>query len=54
MLLSSSKPFYHKRRRVVIDQIMRGKYAFSAATWETISDDAKDFVGYVVGEYLLV
>lgn len=44
MLLSAAKPFYHKRRRVVIDQIMRGKYSFSAATWENISDQAKDFV----------
>ena len=44
MLLSASKPFYHKRRRVVIDQIMRGNYEFSAATWESISDEAKDFV----------
>ena len=48
MLLSASKPFYHKRRRVVIDQIMRGKFSFSAATWENISDDAEDFVKHLL------
>lgn len=44
MLLSSTKPFYDKQRRVMIDRIMKGKYSFSAPTWEIISDSAKDFV----------
>jgi len=44
MLLSASKPFYHRRRRVVIDQIMRGRFKFTAATWDNVSEDAKDFV----------
>jgi serine/threonine protein kinase len=30
--LSASKPLYHKRRRVVIDYIMRGKYDFEVNT----------------------
>jgi calcium-dependent protein kinase len=44
MLLSASKPFYHKRRRQMIDQIMRADFSFQSPAWETISEDAKDFV----------
>lgn len=44
MLLSSTKPFYHRRRRVIVDLIMRGDYNFNAPTWGKVSDDAKDFV----------
>jgi serine/threonine protein kinase len=44
MLLSSSKPFYNKNRRYMVDLIMRGDFKFDAAIWETISEDAKDFV----------
>lgn len=43
MLLSASKPFYHKRRRKMIDLIMRGKFEFYAPVWKDISDDAKSF-----------
>jgi len=48
MLLSASKPFYHKRRRKMVDLIMRGAYDFSMPIWETVSDGAKDFVDKVL------
>ncbi|KAL7559058.1 hypothetical protein ACA910_018413 [Epithemia clementina (nom. ined.)] len=44
MLLSASKPFMHKRRRKMIDMIMRGAYHFDAPVWDLISTEAKDFV----------
>lgn len=44
MLLSASKPFYHKRRRKMIDQILRADYSFQAPVWKSISENAKDFV----------
>lgn len=43
MLLSSSKPFYSKKRRKLIDLIMRGTVSFSNPIWETVSDSGKDF-----------
>ncbi len=43
MLLSSSKPFYSKKRRKLIDLIMRGTVNFNNPIWETISDSGKDF-----------
>jgi calcium-dependent protein kinase len=45
MLLSASKPFYSKRRRKMIDLIMRCDYTYETAVWqEAISADAKDFI----------
>jgi len=44
MLLSSQKPFYNKRRRKVIDRIMRCDYKFRGEIWEQLSDDSKDFI----------
>jgi calcium-dependent protein kinase len=45
MLLSASKPFYSKRRRKLIDLIMRCDYTFETPIWkEAISADAKDFI----------
>ena len=49
MLLGNQKPFYHKRRRKVIDKIMRCEYRFSGKYWEQISGEGKDFI-----EHLLV
>lgn len=43
MLLSSSKPFYSRRRRKLIDLIMRGRVTFDTPSWGEISDGAKDF-----------
>jgi len=44
MLLSASKPFYSRRRRKMIDLVMRGKVYFDSPVWESISDEGKDFV----------
>jgi calcium-dependent protein kinase len=44
MLLSSHRPFYSKKREVMIDKIMRCDYSFKKEYWEPISDEAKDFI----------
>jgi serine/threonine protein kinase len=44
MLLSSHRPFYHKRRKVMIDRIMRADYDFDKDYWKPISDEAKDMI----------
>lgn len=44
MLLSTSKPFWSKRRRVLVDKIMRVAYTFDSPVWEKLSDKSKDFV----------
>ena len=44
MLLSSHRPFYNKRRKVMIDRIMRCDYTFEKDYWRPISDEAKDFI----------
>ena len=48
MLLSASKPFAHKRRRKMIDLIMRGAYNFDSSVWEGVSEEAKDFVASLI------
>jgi len=44
MLLSSQKPFYDKRRKKLIDKIMRAHFQFRGVLWEQVSSEAKDFV----------
>lgn len=44
MLLSSTKPFYHRKRRYMIDRILRCDYNFHGKQWEHVSQPAKDFV----------
>ena len=44
MLLSSHRPFYHKKRAVMIDKIMRCDYNFRKDYWKPVSDEAKDFL----------
>lgn len=44
MLLSASKPFYHKKRSLMIDAIMRGKPKYDTPTWDKVDETAKDFV----------
>lgn len=44
MLLSSHRPFYHKRRKVMIDRIMRADYTFEKDYWKPISDEAKEYI----------
>jgi calcium-dependent protein kinase len=44
MLLSSTKPFYHRKRRYMIDRILRCDYNFHGKQWEGVSQSARDFV----------
>ena len=44
MLLSSHRPFYHKKRKVMIDRIMRVDYSFAKDYWKPISDEAKEYI----------
>lgn len=44
MLLSSHRPFYSKKRPVMIDKIMRCDYNFRKDYWKPVSDEAKDFI----------
>jgi calcium-dependent protein kinase len=48
MLLSSTKPFYHKRRRKVIDRIMRCEYSFRGELWAGLSDESKEFISHLL------
>lgn len=48
MLLSSTKPFYHRKRRFVIDKIMRCDYNFDRRAWEHISTEGKQFVSSLI------
>eukprot|EP00520_Triparma_pacifica_P003563 CAMPEP_0118651952 /NCGR_PEP_ID=MMETSP0785-20121206/11057_1 /TAXON_ID=91992 /ORGANISM="Bolidomonas pacifica, Strain CCMP 1866" /LENGTH=509 /DNA_ID=CAMNT_0006544433 /DNA_START=26 /DNA_END=1551 /DNA_ORIENTATION=+ len=44
MLLCSEMPFSGRKRRHVIDKIMRCNYSFSSERWKNISRPAKEFV----------
>lgn len=44
MLLSSQMPFYGKKRRHIVEQIMKGEYSYKGRRWKTISNQAKAFV----------
>ena len=44
MLLSTHRPFHHKRRKIMIDKIMRVDYSLDKPYWEPISEEAKDMV----------
>eukprot|EP00934_Nitzschia_sp_Nitz4_P009415 Nitzschia sp. Nitz4//scaffold133_size116822//56256//65702//NITZ4_003807-RA/size116822-snap-gene-0.16-mRNA-1//-1//CDS//3329535396//9405//frame0 len=48
MLLSSHRPFYHKRRKIMIDRIMRCDYSFEKDYWTPVSDEAKDFLNHLL------
>jgi calcium-dependent protein kinase len=48
MLLSSHRPFYNKKRKIMIDRIMRCDYTFKKDYWKPISDDAKDFIDHLL------
>ena len=48
MLLSSHRPFYHKRRDIMIDRIMRADYSFEKEYWEPISSEAKDYMAQLL------
>ena len=44
MLISSEKPFADRKRRKMIDKIMRAAYTMKGPVWEGISAEGKDFV----------
>jgi serine/threonine protein kinase len=44
MLLSNTKPFYGKRRKTVVAQILDGRYTFYSSSWKGVSDDGKKFI----------
>jgi len=44
MLLSSHRPFYHRRAAVMKDRIMRADYNFSKDYWNVVSDEGKDMI----------
>ena len=48
MLLSSHRPFYNKKRKIMIDRIMRCDYTFEKDYWKPISDEAKDFISHLL------
>lgn len=48
MLLSSHRPFYSKKRNVMINKIMRCEYNFEKDYWKPISAEAKDFIDHLL------
>lgn len=48
MLLSSHRPFYNKKRKIMIDRIMRCDYTFEKDYWKPVSDGAKDFISHLL------
>lgn len=44
MLLSSQMPFYGRKRRHIVEQIMAGKFDFKGRRWKRVSTQAKSFV----------
>lgn len=44
ILLSGSPPFYEDDNFALFEQIKACKYDFDVDTWETVSDEAKDFI----------
>lgn len=44
MLLSSQMPFYGRKRRHIVEQILNGQFDFRGRRWKRISDQAKAFV----------
>lgn len=43
MLLSSQMPFYGRKRKHIVEQIMKGHYQYRGRRWKRISDQAKAF-----------
>ena len=44
MLLSSQMPFYGRKRRHIVEQILNCQFDFRGRRWKRISDQAKFFV----------
>lgn len=48
MLMSSSLPFFGKQRREVIARITDGRFYFKSRRWNSMSNEAKEFVKYLL------
>jgi calcium-dependent protein kinase len=48
MLLSGTPPFKGRRDREVLQAVRRGKYTLSGPRWESISEEAKDFIRHLL------
>lgn len=44
MLTSAEKPFADRKRRKMVDKIMRADYTMTGPVWDKISTEGKDFV----------
>lgn len=44
MLLSSQMPFYGRKRRHIVEQILNCQYDFRGRRWKRISQQAKNFI----------
>ena len=44
MLLSSQMPFYGRKRRHIVEQIMEGKFEYKGRRWKRVSAQSKEFV----------
>jgi serine/threonine protein kinase len=44
MLLCTSKPFYDRNRRKMVERITKGEYKRDGPAWESLSPEARDFV----------
>ena len=44
MLLSSQMPFYGRKRKEIVDSIMRGSFDFKGRRWKRLSPQSKEFV----------
>ena len=48
MLLSGTPPFKGRRDREVLQAVRRGKYTLSGPKWDTVSEEAKDFIRHLL------
>jgi len=44
IMLSGSPPFFEDDKEGLFDKIKKGKYDFKDDAWQTVSDEAKDFI----------
>ncbi|GBG27413.1 Protein kinase, putative [Hondaea fermentalgiana] len=48
ILLCGFPPFYHPNNAELFRQIKRGKYEFPSPYWDDVSQDAKDFINFML------
>lgn len=44
MLLSSQMPFYGRKRRHIVEQIMKGEFQFKGRRWKRVSAQSREFI----------